>query len=889
MLTGDVNPDGKGWKIETTTTSNGYITALTSPMDRVTTYIVERQGNGDVIMRNISPGRAERIFESKKEGIQKTTSSSGMIAELESTGDPRFGIAAEVPRTMKLTTPGGLQAVYSFKREIVQSVPDDYSTFSSITDTVTFNDRNFIYNFDVPARRLTRTSAGGRATVTDFDQFGRPAKIKLANLSKTINYAYDDKGRLTAITKGGKTKHFIYDDQNRLIRKTNNRGKFINCQFNDADQISLLTMPLGEQTGFAYDALGNMNQVIMPNTDVHNMNFNFYNALTSYDPPGEGSYEYTRDDDGRTTEIAYPSGRATRFLYDEGGRLSGILTDTGDSNFSYYEASGQCCESELLSEFERLPRQGSSQTICYAYDGDLVTRMSYIGAANGIFDYEYDNNFYLVRLRFDNQSGLLVDIPVTRDADGAITVLGDFNFQRGGPDGSLNKISNAAMSIDLPFDTNGWPSGLDCKINTISVYNLQITLDPATAMITRKTETLDGSTRTTDYEFDDNGRIVSVILNSVLSESYTYDANGNRLTRTLGANPEETTNYGSGDILQRQGNLYYTFDRDGFMTARGNDFFTFATTGEITRVIVNGSRDVFYDYDAFGRLITRTSLSKTWRYYYGNLANAFQVTHFMDHLNNVSTFYYSDNSLVFAMKRGSNWYYIATDQVGSPRIIADSTGNVVRRIDYDSFGNITQDTNPDFYIPIGYAGGLPDPDTGVVKCGMRFYEPVSGRWMSRDPLLFAGSQANLYVYVHNDPVNFRDPIGALCIGAEAYEGVGGTFSVCNKDGDWSICAGLGIGLGASFGGSGGIEDNDFKLETELSVDCAGFGVSAKCGLSKCPDKTGCDAEATMGPFEVNTEGESGVEFGLKTNPEELFKMGKCGFKGNVGFEYCSKF
>lgn len=359
--------------------------------------------------------------------------------------------------------------------------------------------------------------------------------------------------------------------------------------------------------------------------------------------------------------------------------------------------------------------------------------------------------------------------------------------------------------------------------------------------------------------------------------------------RTLGANPEETTNYGSGDILQRQGNLYFTFDVDGFMTARGNDYFTFSTTGEITHALVNASQDIFYDYDALGRIVARTSSSKTWRYYYGNPANIYQVTQFMDHQNNVSSFYYTDNSLVFAMKRGSDWYYFATDKVGSPRIIADATGSVVRRIDYDSFGNITQDTNPDFYILIGYAGGLPDPETRLVKCGARSYDPVSSRWLSRDPLLFAGSQGNLYVYVNIDPVNFRDPIGAFCLGAEAYEGLGGSFSVCNKDGDWSICGGLGIGLGAGVTASGGIEDTDIKMESNLSALCAGFGISAKCGLSRCADKSGCKAGGSFGPFKMDSEGGGGLGVGIKTDLGSLLEMGKCGLKGNFGFKYCSRF
>ena len=65
------------------------------------------------------------------------------------------------------------------------------------------------------------------------------------------------------------------------------------------------------------------------------------------------------------------------------------------------------------------------------------------------------------------------------------------------------------------------------------------------------------------------------------------------------------------------------------------------------------------------------------------------------------------------------------------------------------------------YIPFGFAGGLYDPDTGLVRFGARDYDPFTGRWTSKDPILFAGAQANLYVYVGNDPVNSLDPSGLI--------------------------------------------------------------------------------------------------------------------------------
>jgi RHS repeat-associated protein len=101
--------------------------------------------------------------------------------------------------------------------------------------------------------------------------------------------------------------------------------------------------------------------------------------------------------------------------------------------------------------------------------------------------------------------------------------------------------------------------------------------------------------------------------------------------------------------------------------------------------------------------------------------------------------------------------------VGSLRLITDSGGNTVKRIDYDSFGNILTDSNENFTIPFGFAGGLHDRDTGLVRFGYRDYLPEISKWTAKDPIDFAGGDSNLYGYVQNDPVNLIDPDGSKSI------------------------------------------------------------------------------------------------------------------------------
>jgi RHS repeat-associated protein len=98
-------------------------------------------------------------------------------------------------------------------------------------------------------------------------------------------------------------------------------------------------------------------------------------------------------------------------------------------------------------------------------------------------------------------------------------------------------------------------------------------------------------------------------------------------------------------------------------------------------------------------------------------------------------------------------------------VVNGATGAVMQRLDVDEFGRVTSDTNPGFQ-PFGFAGGLYDADTGLVRFGARDYDAFAGRWTARDPVLFRGGSANLYEYVGNDPVNFIDPWGLMKLPAD---------------------------------------------------------------------------------------------------------------------------
>ena len=102
-------------------------------------------------------------------------------------------------------------------------------------------------------------------------------------------------------------------------------------------------------------------------------------------------------------------------------------------------------------------------------------------------------------------------------------------------------------------------------------------------------------------------------------------------------------------------------------------------------------------------------------------------------------------------------YYYTRDHLGSIRELTNSDGVLVARYDYDEYGQRTK-LNGTADVDFGYTGHYHHAPSGLVLTLYRAYNPVRGRWISKDPIGEEGG-VNLYLYVHNDPVNEYDPLG----------------------------------------------------------------------------------------------------------------------------------
>lgn len=225
--------------------------------------------------------------------------------------------------------------------------------------------------------------------------------------------------------------------------------------------------------------------------------------------------------------------------------------------------------------------------------------------------------------------------------------------------------------------------------------------------------------------------------------------------------------------------------------------------------------------------------------------------------------FYDDAGRMIALERSGQRYAIIADDVGTPRAVVDATGTVVKSIRSDSFGRALSDSNPAFTLPLGFAGGLADPATGLVRFGKRDYEPDSGRWTARDPILFDAVQPNLYAYVASDPVNHRDPSGLaaggsggggkgragkprgnICFGGSSYRGLGGGMKVCFGTGGFAVCGEVGVGIGA-------------KVEVSVGGEIPSTGVTAEVTAQIGPIEVGVEASITATDSSVKASVSSG--------------------------------
>ena len=273
------------------------------------------------------------------------------------------------------------------------------------------------------------------------------------------------------------------------------------------------------------------------------------------------------------------------------------------------------------------------------------------------------------------------------------------------------------------------------------------------------------------YTYDNANELTSVDKGGTQVESYAYDANGNR----TGTGYSTTV---MNETMTSPGVITYTYDNAGNMISAdsGGTYttYTYDYRNRLTGVKQGGTVIATYTYNALDQRIgiQDSGGSTTWTIYNGTSADALPYGDFNGSGGTLLTRYVSgpgmvngavvDELLARTSSGGTTAWYL-TDKLDSVRDVVSSAGAVLDHVVYDSFGNITTETNASNGDRFKFAGMEYDATTLQYYDHARTLAPSIGRFDSTDPTAFHAADANLYRYTSCDPVNAVDPTGGATV------------------------------------------------------------------------------------------------------------------------------
>jgi RHS repeat-associated protein len=242
-------------------------------------------------------------------------------------------------------------------------------------------------------------------------------------------------------------------------------------------------------------------------------------------------------------------------------------------------------------------------------------------------------------------------------------------------------------------------------------------------------------------------------------EFYTYDPVGNRLSSDRIKNYV----YNPGNQLALDGGNY-TYDKNGSLlekiTADGTTTYAWDYDNRLVNVVTSDGTVTEFAYDPLGRRIlkrvTDNGASTAMHYFYDNGNILFEYDDAGTIGNRYTHGLGTDEHL--RVDTGKGKYYYHADGLGSTIAVTDTAGTVVQTYQYDSFGNLKDQKNR-VKQPYTYTGREWDKEIGLYYYRARYYDPMDGRFISKDPIGFKGGDVDLYGYVHSNPMNKKDPKG----------------------------------------------------------------------------------------------------------------------------------
>lgn len=681
----------------------------------------------------------------------------------------------------------------NFTKDVSLFSSTDIYSINKITDIESIGSSEITSVYDGPTRTKTTSTKLGRTSKVQFDEYERPILSQQGDL--VAEDFYYTNNLLSKITQGTRKFVFSYYSNDLLKSVRNTVGDVVTFTYDAAQRIKTKILPDLRVITYNYDSNGNLTSITPPGKSEHKLSFGLNDLLATYEPPlisgvNNVSTHFSYNNDKQITKIVRPDGQELNFIYNQVTGLNTSIEGNFDTiNMEYGK--------DLLFGIY----QGAN-TLYQFFQGTVVNNSRY--SMNGVEIYEYSRSPVSEAgekvgnevIHGQGVGSVSRSINYIYDTDEYLIKAGDLNIKYNFPNGQVVQTTLGSIKDYYYYNAFGELRKYVAKFKSDVIYEYELQRD-ALGRITKKTEILNSVTSVFDYVYDNSGRLIQVSTNGVVSSIYTYDSNSNRSGGNV-RGENIVASYDEQDRLTSYNGVALTYNSNGELLTKGNENFTYDIFGNL-REYTKGNTSLKYEVDPLqrrsGKKINNNILS---RYVYNPEG---KIVGQLDKNNKlVKTFVYATKSQIpdFYIDSNNNKFRIITDHLGSLRLVVSKSGRILQIMEHDEFGKVLQDTRPDF-MPFGFAGGLYETRTKLVRFGARDYDSEIGRWLSKDPIDFEGGDTNLYGYVLQDPVNFLDEDGfearcanpsgcTLPISSMPGSGAGPSYSI----GIPTVAVGLGI-------------------------------------------------------------------------------------------------
>ena len=761
-LLSDLHSGGSGWVLDFLTDNQTVMRSTSQRANDITSSNSAR----DAAQMSVAPNGVLTSTSFNRQ-TEATTVQGHYSDFVENSADPRLSIP--ILKT-QVTANGPVQRQRNFVRQVsaMAGSTDSWFQYNDLTTTESDAYAWEETKFDLSTRTMTVRTAGGRIGTSLLDSLDRVIRTQVGNDAPTF-YHYDSSGRLERIVEGeaspretlltyseasgdkpaslqnprGEITRFFYDDLQRLIRvqdpnlnetvisyAPNGETQSIRPagrlahQFlrNALDLVSAYVPPSltpNDLTQYAYDIDKTLTSVTRATGEVVSYARNLNSGELKQIQTAQGTYEFTHTS-GKLTSARSPAGIRTDYLY-EGGTIVHSRIDEGPIATSYFEI--------FFNNFGRMITTRARSTQC-------------------------NNDFGIVGIGYDN--------------DDLVVSVGPQQLTRDTLTGRVTRSTMGVVEDEFGYNAYGELETYRAKISGVTLYEYTLIRDSA-GRIVGKNETSEGVATLFNYGFDPAGRLITVHQNGSLVLQNTYDANGHRTSVQVQGSVLVNSQTDAQDRIMSFGQVQYSHNADGQLTSRSNTSngavanFNYDAMGNLRSADLpaqaGGRCSVEYLPDANNRRFAKKLNGQVEeQYIYQDqlmIAGVIGGDGLLKKRFGYSVKAHSPDFMLTPTKQ----YRIVSDHLGSPRFLVNSaTGEIKLRREYDVYGKLTRDTRPDA-LPQGFAGGIQDRDTKLVRFGARDYDPETARWTAKDPIGFEGGDTNLYGYVMQDPVNWVDVDG----------------------------------------------------------------------------------------------------------------------------------